>query len=232
LTRLGGQPRIWGQRSPHAKQCWGALYGGVQGQGGSASTLLSEEIHPPEPTYELYLADQPLRNCIEQAEIARGEREGRTIEEREELRRSRWENKILREERELPKNLMALFAMEDETWSTPRCPLLGTAPQQASKRPRHARGGKHHSRSRIAAQRHKRTVRRQLRVAGRVRNLEVGRTLYAGSCTGEPRAAVLLPARWRRGDGQVAGPRVAAYACLRRRDNHVARGSNRTVVYR
>jgi hypothetical protein len=103
LTRLGGQPRIWRQRSPHAKQCWGALHGGVQGQGGSASTLLSEEIHPPEPAYELYLADQPLRNCIEQAEIARGEREGRTIEEREELRRSRWENKNLREERELPK---------------------------------------------------------------------------------------------------------------------------------
>jgi transposase-like protein len=109
LTRLGGQPRIWRQRSPHAKQCRGALHGGVQGRGGSASTLLSEEVHPPEPAYELNLADQTLRNWIERAEIARGEREGQTTEEREELRRSRWENKILREERELLKKPYGLL---------------------------------------------------------------------------------------------------------------------------
>lgn len=103
MTRLGGQPRIWRQRSPHAKQCRGALHGGVQGRGGSASTLLSEEVHPPELAYELNLADQTLRNWIERAEIARGEREGPTTEERGELRRSRWESKILREKRELLK---------------------------------------------------------------------------------------------------------------------------------
>lgn len=109
MTRLGGQPRIWRQRSPHAKQCRGALHGGVQGRGGSASTLLSEEVHPPELAYELNLADQTLRNWIERAEIARGEREGPTTEERGELRRSRWESKILREERELLKKPYGLL---------------------------------------------------------------------------------------------------------------------------
>ena len=53
--------------------------------------------------YELGVADQTLRNWIKQAEINRGEREGLTTEEREELRRLRRENKILREEREILK---------------------------------------------------------------------------------------------------------------------------------
>ncbi len=48
--------------------------------------------------YELGIADQTLRNWIRQAEINRGEREGLTTNEREELRRLRRENKILREE--------------------------------------------------------------------------------------------------------------------------------------
>ena len=53
--------------------------------------------------YELGVADQTLRNWIKQAEINRGGREGLTTEEREELRRLRRENKILREEREILK---------------------------------------------------------------------------------------------------------------------------------
>jgi transposase len=53
--------------------------------------------------YELGIADQTLRNWIKQAEINRGEREGLTTEEREELRKLRRENKILREEREILK---------------------------------------------------------------------------------------------------------------------------------
>jgi transposase len=65
--------------------------------------------------YELGIADQTLRNWIKQAEINRGEREGLTAKEREEFRRLRRENKILREEREILKKAAAFFAKEDGT---------------------------------------------------------------------------------------------------------------------
>ena len=65
--------------------------------------------------YELGIADQTLRNWIKQAEINRGEREGLTTEEREELGKLRRENKILREEREILKKAAAFFAKEDGT---------------------------------------------------------------------------------------------------------------------
>jgi len=49
------------------------------------------------------IADQTLHNWIKQAETDRGEREGLTTQEREELRRLRRKNKSLREEREILK---------------------------------------------------------------------------------------------------------------------------------
>jgi transposase len=65
--------------------------------------------------YELGISDQTLRNWINQAQIDRGEREGLTTQEREELRRLRRENRILREEREILKKAAAFFAKEDGT---------------------------------------------------------------------------------------------------------------------
>jgi transposase len=62
---------------------------------------------------ELGISDSSLRNWLKQSQIDAGQREGLTTEEREELRRLRKENKVLRQERDILKKATVFFARED-----------------------------------------------------------------------------------------------------------------------
>ena len=54
---------------------------------------------------DLGISGTSLRNWVKQAQIDQGEREGLTTEEREELRRLRRENRVLKQERDFLKKL-------------------------------------------------------------------------------------------------------------------------------
>jgi transposase len=62
---------------------------------------------------DLGVSTETLRNWLKQQQTDAGKRDGATTDEREELRRLRKENKVLKEEREVLRKATAFFAREE-----------------------------------------------------------------------------------------------------------------------
>jgi transposase len=68
-----------------------------------------------EASKSLGVSQQTLRTWLKREAVDAGEVKGVSSDEREELRRLRRENRVLREEREILKKAAAFFAKENET---------------------------------------------------------------------------------------------------------------------
>ena len=80
---------------------------------GAVRLVLDESKTAGQVARELDLTASALRNWVDRARADRTKgRTGLTTEEREELRRLRKENRVLRTEREILKNAAAFFAKE------------------------------------------------------------------------------------------------------------------------
>lgn len=64
---------------------------------------------------DLGVSTATLHNWLKQQHIDAGKRHGLTTDEREELRRLRKENKVLKEEREVLRKATAFFATEEKS---------------------------------------------------------------------------------------------------------------------
>jgi transposase len=69
----------------------------------------------PQLAKELGVSEGSLRNWLKQADIDEGKTQGLTSDERDELRRLRRENNILKQERDFLKKAAAFFARENGT---------------------------------------------------------------------------------------------------------------------
>ena len=83
-------------------------------RGGAVRLVLDEGQTAGQVARELDLTESALRNWVDRARADRTKgRTGLTTEEREELRRLRKENRVLRTEREILKNAAAFFVREN-----------------------------------------------------------------------------------------------------------------------
>ncbi len=81
---------------------------------GAVRLVLAEGKTAGQVARELDLTESALRNWVDRARADRTKgRTGLTTEEREELRRLRKENRVLRTEREILKNAAAFFVKEN-----------------------------------------------------------------------------------------------------------------------
>ncbi len=109
LTRFHGHPKLLGG-GVHDAESKTALYARVPSPGGGASRTPEDLAKEFEPTA------QSIRNWVCQADVDKGRRhDGLKIDEREELRRLRRENRQLRLEREILAKAAAWFARETDS---------------------------------------------------------------------------------------------------------------------